>query len=610
MFVAVHEDMNLCRGMVLFSTVRWGLLLPVIIAISASAEMPPAAADSGKTLDAGQPIQQCDSARLDSPYIPLDSWVYPAVLRLYSLGYVDHVFLNLRPWTRLSLSKMLEQAGAKIENAGSSAAADEAQGIYDALMHELDVDLQRPCMELRGKVQLESMYTVMRGTSGTPLNDSFHLGQTIINDYGRPAESGFNNYTGASGYVGVGRFLLYARGEFQRAPSATGYSLALAESLSNEDKVTFLNPATGLPYNQATIPMGPIDSTARGRWLEAYASMHLWNHEISLGKQDVWMSPGLGESFAYSNNAENIYSFRINRIEPLRVPGLSSLTGPFRYDFLVGPLKGHTSPNSPWVHVEKVSFKPTPNLEFGFERTVIWGGKDHAPITLHSFLKSFFSLSAPDAEVKNSRNDPGARFGQFDFSYRLPFVRNWLTLYTDSEVHDDLSPIDAPRRASWWPGLYLSHVPGASKLDLRVEGGYTDPPVSTSNGGHFMYWEMIQKQGYTNNGQIFGAWVGREGKGGQAWLTYHLTGNEWIQASYRNHKVASDFVPGGTTLNDVNLQAVKRLGHDLELNGTFACERWKAPTYNQGVPDYPAPGRSVTAATLRLTWYPERKVGF
>ena len=40
---------------------------------------------------------------------------------------------------------------------------------------------------------------------------------------------------------------------------------------------------------------------------------------------------------------ENIYSFRINRVEPLYVPLLSRLTGPFRYDFLVGSLRGHTT---------------------------------------------------------------------------------------------------------------------------------------------------------------------------------------------------------------------------------------------------------------------------
>src|SRR5208283_3451904 len=160
--------------------------------------------------------------------------------------------------------------------------------------------------------------------------------------------------------------------------------------------------------------------------------------------------------------------------------------------------------------VEKISFRPTENLEFGFERTVIWGGKGHEPITLHTFLRSFFSLTAATSAAKLTNADPGARFGAFDFSYRLPFVRNWLTLYSDSEVHDDVSPIDAPRRASWRPGLYLSHVPGIPKLDLRAEATSTDPPIKNSQFGHFMYYETIQQQGYTNQGQLFGDWIGRE----------------------------------------------------------------------------------------------------
>jgi hypothetical protein len=92
--------------------------------------------------------------------------------------------------------------------------------------------------------------------------------------------------------------------------------------------------------------------------------------------------------------------------------------------------------------------------------------------------------------------------------------RDWLTIYADSEVHDDVSPIDAPRRAAWRPGIYLSHFPALSSLDLRLEASTTDPPISRSVGGKFMYWETIQKQGYTNQGQLLGDWIGREAKGG------------------------------------------------------------------------------------------------
>jgi hypothetical protein len=569
-----------------------------------AAQLPGASQDaSQRSPTSVSATDACESDAAGSPYILVDSWVYPAVLRLYSLGFVDTVYLGMRPWTRSSMNNILNEVSSHIEDYDSGPDTDEAEKIYEALTRELRYDAQKQCLAAEDRLRVESVYSMVRGISGIPLRDSYHLGSTIINDYGRTYANGFNNYSGVSGYASTGRFLLHVRGEFQGSPSATGYSIALAQTLANIDQVPFINPVTNLPYNQATIPLGPIGAATNGRLIEAYASYRLLNHEISFGKQDDWLGPGLGGGMAYSNNAENIYSFRINRVEPLYIPLLSYLTGPFRYEFLVGSLKGHTYPNDPWVHVEKISFRPTVNLEFGFERTVIWGGKGHEPINLHSFLRSFFSLTAATQAVKITSADPGARFGAFDFSYRLPFVRNWLTLYSDSEVHDDVSPIDAPRRASWRPGLYLSHVPGIPRLDLRAEAVTTDPPITNSNGGLFMYYESIQKQGYTNQGQLFGDWIGREDKGGQGWITYHLSGNEWLQIGVRNQKAAKDFIPGGTTLTDINFQVVKRIGKEFEINGNFAYEHWKAPIYLSGP-------QTVSSTTIQLTWFPERRVSF
>jgi len=118
-----------------------------------------------------------------------------------------------------------------------------------------------------------------------------------------------------------------------------------------------------------------------------------------------------------------------------------------------------------------------------------------------------------------------------------------------------------------------------------------------------MYWEEMQRDGYTNGGQIFGDWVGREAKGGQGWATYHLSGTEWIRFGLRNQKNENDFIPGGTTLNDINFQVVKRFRRDLELKGDFTFEQYKAPIYLPGK-------QTVTATTFQLTWYPERKVSF
>ena len=568
----------------------------------------------------------CEPSVLGSPFIPVDNWIYPAVWRLYAMGYVDNVFLGVRPWTRASIEPMLEEAKKRIDEAEADAADQptvaEALKIYEAINRELLPDMEGPCGAAQGEARLESVYSISRIISGTPLRDSYHLGSTIINDYGRPYEHGYNNYSGVSGYATVGRWTFYARTEFQGAPSAAGYSPALYQELSAIDGT--VNPVTGLAYpDQTTIPGGPISVASNGRFLEAYVSFQYLNHVFSIGKEDEWLGPAQGASFAYSNNAENIYAFHVDRIEPLYVPLLSRLTGPFRYEFLVGQLRGHTlmpnplysagapsqpnviAPGNPWVHVEKLNFRPTKNLEMGFERTVIWGGQGHEPITLHTFLKSFFSFQNVPVSEKYGPGDPGARFGSVDLSYRLPFLRRWLTFYADGEVHDDVSPIDAPRRAAWRPGLYLSHVPGMPKMDIRFEAAMTDPSISNSQGGHFMYYETIQRQGYTNQGQIFGDWIGREDKGGQAWITYHISGNEQMQICARNQKAAKDFIPGGSTLNDLSFQWIKRIGKrkDFQVNANLTLENWRAPIYLAGQ-------QTVTATSVQLTWFPRRKLSF
>jgi len=548
-----------------------------------------------------------DDTTHGSVYVPMDNWVYPALDRLHALGYIDTAYLGLRPWTRLGIAHMLEESEDAIQ---SDAGNQEAQGIFTALIHEFQTDLDRA----GPSATLESVYSDLRGISGTPLRDSFHLGQTLVDDYGRPYEGGFNNYSGFSGYAQDGRFSLYFRGEFQHAPSAAGYSASLAAFLSNT--------IDAIPYSGSqvfdTIPQGPVTAANNARILEANLSYHLLNHEISIGKSDHWLGPDRGASMLWGNNAEDIYDFEINRIEPLHIPGLSRLTGPFRYDFFVGALQGHTlvpnpayqanpspdipnviNPGNPWVHMEKISFKPTRNIEFGFDRLTLWGGKGHAPITLHTFLHSFFSFQNVTSTEKYGIDDPGDRLGTFDFTWRLPFLSHWVTLYTDSLVHDDVSPVSAPRRAGYHSGIYLARFPGLEHLDLRLEGASTDTLSANVQSGQFLYYETIQRQGPTNKGFLVGDWVGRQGKGGQAWLTWHLSPQEDLQFQYRNAKAASGFIPGGTTQNDYAFAIRKRVHKDYEIRGLVQFEGWKAPIYMPGL-------QHDTTVEGRITWYPER----
>ena len=59
-----------------------------------------------------------------STYVPVESWIYPALDRLHGLGYVDTAYLGLRPWTRLSIAHMLDLSADRL---GTEANNDDAK---------------------------------------------------------------------------------------------------------------------------------------------------------------------------------------------------------------------------------------------------------------------------------------------------------------------------------------------------------------------------------------------------------------------------------------------------------------------------------------------------
>jgi hypothetical protein len=593
--------MHFLHARPLFRTSLLTLLLVLLLATPLLA--PPVLAQTGEPMPSHDTVAAASSSTAGSGYIPVDSWIYSAALRLYYLGYLPTTYLGLRPWTRASLAHMLSLSQESLEQTYAPAEAIE---INASLRKELAPELAG---DRATSLRAASVYTRVREINGPILDDSFHLGQTIVNDYGRPNQPGFNNLSGISAEAQSGRFSLMVRTEYQHSPSATGYPDSVAAQLAAIDETP--------DVPQSTIPTAFISSQDNARIVEANASVHLLGHEISFGKSDEWLGPALGASMGWSNNAENLYAFRINRVEPLYIPGLSRFTGLFRYDFMVGSLKGHSYPNDPWIHMEKISLKPIPDIEIGFMRAVIWGGHGQAcanpapgeplylvptcnvPITIHTFLRSFFSVTAPQPDVKFSRNNPGARFSTFDFTWRTPWYNHLVTLYLDSFAHDNVFPISNMGRSGLRPGVYIARLPGLPRVDFRAEGVTTNVHDPESNQGRLLLWENAQPQGYTNKGYILGDWIGREATGGQAWLTWHLRPDQQIQLQYRRAKAADDFIPGGTTQNDLSADVILRpfkSFKNFEVKANIQGEFWKAPLIATGL-------QKNVVSTIQLTYF-------
>src|ERR1700682_5363432 len=275
-----------------------------------------------------------DTGKIGSPYVPLDSWIYPALGRLVALGYIDTAVLGLRPWTRLECARLVsEAADHQVDGADSS----DIGKFYESLSREFAFEFKVMAGEKNQRAQLESVYARFANISGQPLTDNYHFGQTVVNDFGRPFERGFNSADGLSAWAAAGRFVFYARGEYQHAPSAPAPSQAVLSFISTVDAAL----PTGAP--------APIPATSRFRLLDCYVGMNFANWQISFGKQSLWWGPNEGGPFLFSDNAEPITMFRISRNTPFRLPWIFKFLGDIRTEFLLGQVSGHqfltTGPN-------------------------------------------------------------------------------------------------------------------------------------------------------------------------------------------------------------------------------------------------------------------------
>jgi hypothetical protein len=246
-------------------------------------------------------------------------------------------------------------------------------------------------------------------------------------------------------------------------------------------------------------------------------------------------------------------------------------------DQFFGRLEGHPYTPRPFEYGQKLSMKPLPFLELGFARTVTIGGQGSGnPLTSLLLAQSFFGLH------NNQFNSvPGDAHTEMDWVLYVPGVRNYVVFYGDAYADDDILPIKNPPKNPWHPGIYITRFPKLPKLDLHVDAvsteqpgfsfdvGYTGGPA---NKGQFNYWNQNYRDGYTNGGNLLGNSVGRDGKSGEAWLTYWLSPQSNVQVLYRNSSVAAEFMPGGGAWQDYQVRSEMRLSSGLLLKTELQYE--------------------------------------
>jgi hypothetical protein len=534
-----------------------------------------------------------------STYVPIDSWIYPALDRLAALGYLQTSSTTIRPLTRLECARLVEEA--QILYGGD---AGQGNGVPEALLDALDREFAHELQITDGNSDnsgglFEGVYARYTGISGTPLRDSFHFSQTIVDDFGRPYGHGANVIGGLSGHAEYRSFAIYVRGEYQHGAANTAYSPAAQQAIVSYDQLTegwTTAPGAALPgvfnYNPA--------AASRPRFIEAYVAVNLANWQISAGQESLWWGPDRTTSLILSNNAAAMPMIRIARSAPARLPGFLGNLGPIHFDAFLARQGGihyvalgptfilHGSENSavtppPYLWGVTFSIEPTRNLELSFAHTTIFAGYGR-PFTFGTFLHTFSAYGNAQAV------DPGKRVTEFNLAYHVPWFRHRVTAYTEAMAWDDPIQGHFTERYALAPGIYLPQVPYAKKLDLRLEGVYTDLPGLHEEG--YFYANAHYPQGYTNYGQVLGSWIGREGRGGAGTSTYWFSPRTKAALSYRR-MVANPVLLGGGNLTDVSGSFTWLVNPRLEVSTVQGYDRWRFPILS-------ATPRSSYAATFQV----------
>lgn len=510
-----------------------------------------------------------------STYVPLTSWVYDAVEKLAAMRYIRSDFRGTRPWSRTECARLTDEAADRI--AEKIRGGEDVPEYVAETLKELQAEFARELDVLGGdenrSLQMESVYTRVMSISGPMLDDSYHFGQTISNDFGRPDRRGTNLIAGASARATFGPFFAYVDQEYQHAPSEPAYSAAVQQVVLNMD------------LGQAFLPHGG-PAINRLQSMDTYAGVNFKNWQITFGRRSLWWGPSETGGMLMSDNAPPINGLQIDRTVPFRLPWILGFLGPMHVSFVVGKLGGHVNSSagcppliplcgeSPWMQNTRISFKMTDRVEFGVSHAALFGGQgftNDVGVFARAFLPVNRLVNQANSQYENKQ------YMSWDFNVRF---NRYFTWYSEFLGSDDPYPFSEITRTATDTGIYFPRLPFNNRLSARIEGVYTSSPLNTAikfNDGFLHYYGIHWQGGWSNDEFIMGNSVGRDARRYGGWVTYQLSATSMIQGYVAHTQTSPDFVPGGSDWTDYRISSKREFGSGFYISGMLQEEHVNCP---------------------------------
>jgi len=416
-----------------------------------------------------------------SPFVPLDHPAYAQVEAWTALGVLAPTPMGARPYTWERLGRMLSRAHPR----GPADRAAVAALAREAAAHAGPGNGAHADLALTGALAEGQpvTYPNLPATSGGPLG-AYDGGLGWPENVGGEARLRFEGHVGP--WLAV----------------------------------------DGVPR----VPFGDAEGGNPG-WQEGYAAFDLGAVLVTAGRQPLVWGPGHDGGFILTDNAAPLPAVRLGLAAPHAFTGGWAWLGTWDFSYLLARLEDDRAiPNAKLTGL-RLLWMPTPRLELGASRTILFGGEGRPGLSWSDYLTILGGRNVTGGA------DTSDSIAGVDLAYtrRLPggrAVRLYGEYAGEDEAHQDHLPTKPAVRA----GVYLAGLGPGGRYTARGEFAATDVVYDHAKWGHdFWYSHGTYLSGYTYRGRILGDAMGADARTARLWLARAgvRTGAEVMLGWYR-----------------------------------------------------------------------------
>ena len=406
--------------------------------------------------------------------VPIGHWSYGAIDKLTSLGLVQSEMRGTKPFTRLEMARLIQEAQAQFRKtrdpSGVSALTIRVE-IIRAVLDRLKKEFRADLKGLGGD----------DGTAGyvKPLEDvyvKYLYGDKdfgIENDKGQEFADGSNLRAGFSTHgVLFGHFGYYLNPEYRYSKGRFG---------GGNDRISLL---------------------------EGYGKLEWFNIELEAGRDSLWWGPGRHGSLLLTDNAQPFDLIKLSNPMPTVLPWIFKHLGLFKFVACWTQLERDRVVPEAEILGFRVHMKPFPFLDIGVSRTIMLGGEGRKGAT---------DLGLRDwGRVLGGKNIAGPldtnQIGGADFELHFPNMDRWVPKLKSMDLWGEWYGEDQagllPSKAGFVAGLRLGDILLTGRTDLILE--YAVNAITGMPG--VWYGHSIFGTGYRYEGEIIGHNMGGDAR--------------------------------------------------------------------------------------------------